>query len=384
MKILHTADWHLGRQLNQNSLIEDQRYILDRFVEIVEREKPDVIVIAGDIYDRSVPSKEAVDLFDEFISKLVIEQKQKIIAIAGNHDSPERIGLHNRILEKQNLHLIGNLESPVKVIPIEDEFGPVNFYVVPFTEPSYYNYLYKGETAKTHQDFFNSLIDKLGPEKLRSERNVLVSHSFAAGGVKSESERMMAVGTAEVVDAGLFSPFNYVALGHLHSPQDIVNNRVRYSGSLLKYSKSETEHKKSVTICELDSTGKTAIREIPLIPSRDVHLITGKIKNGVFVLAPYQVEHKKDDLLFVQITNTEPVMDAMRVVQETYPNALSLDWVKIKASGITDRSFKSGEVKDKNPLELCEEFYQSIADKSLITEEKVILQNIINQVTGGN
>lgn len=382
MKILHTADWHLGRQLGQYSLIEDQREILQQITTIIAEERPDACIIAGDIFDRSLPSKEAVDLFDTIMTQLIVEMKQTVIAIAGNHDSPERVALHSRILSSYNLHLLGRLSNPVQKLLLQDDAGPVAVYLVPYTEPAVFNHLYNTESVRTHQDVFTRLLAELQPDVQLQERNILVAHAFVAGGKVSDSERMLSVGLAEFIPASLFSPFTYVALGHLHAPQEMIKGKVRYSGSPMKYSVSEAGHKKSVTICEIDAQGETVIREIALKPVRDVLLVTGCIVDGKFSVTDGTTP-AKNDFLQVTLTNEESVMDAMRIVQERYPNTLGLDWSKRNKGEAGGAALKISEMKEQKPIELCSNFYEAMTGKALTEEQKKTLFSVIQNIEKG-
>ncbi len=244
MKILHTADWHLGKYLNSQSLLEDQKFILRQLLELIRKENPDVVLIAGDLYDRSVPPAEAVTLFDDTIHKIISEYRTPIIAIAGNHDSADRVHCYSNLLEKQGFYIRGKLQFPVKPIILNDEHGPVHFYPVPYTEPERLRYLVNDSKIRTHEDVMKYVTSEIHENLPKNVRTICIAHAFITGGEPSESERMLTVGGAETVSAQLFDGFSYTALGHLHRPQQFLDGKVSYSGSPLKYSFSEADNSK--------------------------------------------------------------------------------------------------------------------------------------------
>jgi exonuclease SbcD len=356
---------------------------LNQIVDIAQQEQPDVIVIAGDVYDRSMPPSDAVQLFDEIMFRFVIEQKRNAIIIAGNHDSPERMNLHHRIIEKHNLHIAGNVETPIKTVPIKDEFGEVTFYVVPYIEPEAFRYQLGNDTIKTHQHVYDEIIRSIGQTQKKGERSVLVGHAFFTGGQSTESERLLAVGGAECISANTLQAFHYTALGHLHTPQDISGNKIRYSGSILKYSLSEVAHTKSVTICTLDQQGAINHKIIPLIPKRDMHKVSGSIIDRKFKLATGQNIPAKEDFLQVILMNDQPVHDAMRIIQDSFPNTLALDWQKKQVIATEQRSFTSTTIRQLSPLELFEEFYKASTGDKMEDIQKESVHRVIQEVEKG-
>ena len=271
MKFIHLSDLHLGKRVYEYSMLEDQEYILKKILRIVDAEKPDGILIAGDVFDKSVPPAEAVSLFDDFLVHLA-KRKLAVFVIAGNHDSPERIAFASRILDASGIHLSPVYNGTIEPICLQDEYGTVNVYMLPFVKPAHVR-RFNGEAEITsYSDAIRSAIEKMGinPEM----RNILVTHQFVTGATRSESEEI-SVGGTDNVDAGVFDPFDYVALGHLHTPQNCVSEKIRYCGTPLKYSFSEAKDKKSVTVVELMEKGDVRYKTVELLPRHDLVELRG-------------------------------------------------------------------------------------------------------------
>lgn len=376
MKILHTADWHLGKYLNNFSLLDDQKYILQQFIGLVKTHQPDVILLAGDVYDRSVPPAEAIKLFDEVMSEIILELKIPVIAIAGNHDNPQRVGYCNAILEKQGLYMFGQLTTspPLLTLPqvtLKDAFGEVHFFPIPYTEPETLRYFIKenGEesTIRNHHDTLAWITQKI-KNQCPTGRRVLIGHAFVAGGEASDSERDLLVGGAAYIDAKLFEDFTYTALGHLHRPQSFGEN-VRYAGSPLKYSFSEAHHAKSVTLLTLDGNGIAEEMVIPLIPLRDMHRINGVIENYEFkITSKNQVS--SDDFLEVTLENEQHFLNPMSIVQKAFKNAMHLR----RAENIRKRKTQgidASNLKDMTEMDLFIAFYQKCHADTALTDKQI-------------
>lgn len=277
MRILHTADWHLGKTLKGQSLLDDQKFILDEIFDIIDDEKPDALLIAGDIYDRAIPPADAVDLFDETLNKLA-EKNLPTLIIAGNHDSEPRLNFGSNLFAKQKIFIAAKIADEPAQIVLEDEFGEVYFSLIPYFEPGkILDKFFDDDSERLTANDANKFYVELARQKIPAgKRSVALAHVFLTGGVESESERKF-VGGAENVDAQIFSGYNYVALGHLHRPQKISAENIRYAGSPLKYSFDEHNHKKSVTLVDIDANGKIAIEKIPLKPLHDVRIVEGNI-----------------------------------------------------------------------------------------------------------
>ena len=280
MKFIHTADWHLGKLVHGVYMTEDQRYILNQFVELIEEEQPDAVVIAGDLYDRSVPPTDAVELLNDVLFRINVELNVPIIAISGNHDSAERLSFGRSWYRHSQFYITGKLENEIHPVHING----VNFYLIPYAEPGMVRQLLENDKIHTHQEAMQAIIENIEPTLNKSEPNVFVGHAFVLGGTTSDSERSLSVGGSGCVSVDLFEPFDYTALGHLHSPDAINHDKVRYSGSLLKYSFSEASQNKSISIIEMESDGQFQLRYKSLKPKHDMREIEGYIED---LMDPY-------------------------------------------------------------------------------------------------
>lgn len=382
MKIIHTGDWHIGKIVNEFSMLDEQKYILEQLISIIDNEKPDAIIIAGDIFDRSIPPVEAVELVDQVFSRLLLEMKIPVLAIAGNHDSAERLSFASRILTNHGLHIAGIFDGGVPCITLQDSSGPVNFYMLPYTDPRNVRHLYDDMQISTHDDAMKRIIDRLGQAYNFSERNIMITHGYIThmgrqAEILSESERPLSIGGTDFVSSDYFSMFNYTALGHLHAPQRAGSENIRYSGSLLKYSFSEVNQKKGITIVELDREGTAAVRHIELIPKRDMRIIKGPIDElinpGVYQNA------NAEDYIYAVLTDRGELIDPMSKLRSVYPNIMGLS----KESGIQredTRTSASEGYKSKSRLELFKEFYSAIQGEPLSEKAAAVMERIIGEV----
>ncbi len=330
MRLLHTADWHLGRLFHGQHLTEDQDFILRQFVDLARESRPDVILVAGDIYDRAVPPPEAVEVLDEALARLVGDLGIPVVMIAGNHDSPNRVNFCSRLLARQGLHVVGTLETKVRRVLLEDAHGPVAIYALPYAEPSMVRACHGVDDLITHDDAMRSCIAGIVEEHPDGMRAVLVAHAFVAGGAETESERPLSVGGAGTVDAACFDQFHYVALGHLHRPQATGREVVRYSGSLMKYSFSEVDDQKSVYLVEMDRAGACRMEAVTLKPRRDLRRIEGYLSDLVERPDPHV---NREDYLLVSLRDKGALLDAMGRLREVYPNVLHLERPACESSG---------------------------------------------------
>jgi DNA repair protein SbcD/Mre11 len=379
MKILHTADWHLGRTFKGYSLLDEQKAILNQIVELCKIHQPDVLLIAGDIYDRSVPPAEAVALFNGFIAEIILNQETAIIAIAGNHDSAERLNYAREILAYREFHIFGHLTLPVPKVTLEDKFGKVHFYCIPYIEPEQMKHLIANQTFQTHQAVMQFLVNQIILSHPPGDRAVFVGHSFIIGGEGSESERpIVCVGGSECIDAQVFDFFNYTALGHLHRRQTFLDGRLQYAGSIFKYSFSEVEHIKSLTLTEIDAEGNVTSEYLPLTPENDVLRVKGKITEGRFTLSENnKIQPKTHDYLEVVLENEEIVLNAMQIVQKKFPNTLSLP--PIKSYFMHQLAIKPENVMHSSEIELFQDFYKKISGKDLDETKENFLAGAIKQ-----
>lgn len=314
MRLLHTADWHLGKTLKGQPLIDDQRYILGQILDIAK--DVDAVLIAGDVYDRGVPPIEAVELFDETLTKLA-ELKIPVLIIAGNHDSATRLNFGSKLFERQQIYIASKVEEPAQVV-LKDKFGEVYFSLIPFFEPGEIRTKFFEEDSEyLTYNAANRLYVDLARSKIpASKRSVAMAHIFLTGGVETESERKFVGGTANV-DAKIFDGYNYVALGHLHRPQRITADNIRYAGSPLKYSFDEANHKKSVTLVELDGTGTATVEKIPLTPRRDVRIETGTLEDLLR-------NDRTEDYICARLT--ERVINVADKLEFIFPHLLSVEF----------------------------------------------------------
>lgn len=374
MKFIHTADWHLGKLVHGIYMTEDQREVLQQFVNLVEAEQPDAVVIAGDLYDRSIPPTEAVELLNDILYKINVELKTPIIAIAGNHDSAERLSFGSSWYEKNQLYLTGKLTANILPVTIQG----VHFYPVPYAEPGTVRHLLQDDSIHSHQDAMKAIVKKIEDEMNPNEPNVLVGHAFVLGGKETDSERTLSVGGSGCVSADLFSSFSYTALGHLHSPDALKHDVVHYSGSLLKYSFSEVKQKKSVSIVEMEMDGSFTVRYHSLKPKRDMRELEGTLEQ---LLHPQFYEQQKtDDYIKVTLMDEGALIDPMNKLRQVYPNVLHLerkrDLVDIKKRS----EIQSVRDEKKSEIERFEQFYEQITTATFDAEKRSLMTDIINDV----
>ncbi|MDF1507129.1 exonuclease SbcCD subunit D [Robertmurraya sp. DFI.2.37] len=375
MKFIHTADWHLGKLVHGLYMTEDQRIVLNQFVKLVEDEKPDAVVIAGDLYDRSVPPIDAVELLDEILFKINVELNTPIIAIAGNHDSAERLSFGSSWYRNSHFYLTGKIQKTFQPIHLNG----VNFYLVPYAEPGMIRHLLDDDSIHSHQDAMKAMIGTIEKTLNINEPNVFVGHAFVLGGSTSESERTLSVGGSGCVGQELFVPFSYTALGHLHSPDAIKHDKIFYSGSLLKYSFSEAKQKKSVQIVEMNENGTFQIRYHSLAPKKDMRELEGHLEE---LLDPsFYGKQKLDDYLKITLHDEGALLDPINKLRQVYPNVLHLER-KIALADLKKSEQKmtvQGEEK-KSELELFTQFYQEMTTADFTPEKKQVMADVIDKV----
>lgn len=367
MRFLHTADWHLGRMFHGLSLIEDQAYVLDQLVDIVKAEKPDAVVIAGDVYDRTIPPNDAIRLLDDTLTRIIRDAGVPVILIAGNHDSPDRIGFASRLLEGAGLTVRGAADAKIEPIVLSDAHGQVAFYPMPYTDTAQLRELFPDTPIPDQQMGADVQMARLRATLQPHRRNVLIAHTYVQGGASSESERPLMLGGTSYIDAKVFDGFHFVAMGHLHRPQTVVDGRIDYSGSLLKYSFAESDHEKSVSMVELDGAGQASVTRLPLKPRRDVRVVEGLLQD---ILQQGLTDPGRDDYIHARLTDIGPILDAKAKVQTSYPNVLLVSRTEIATGG-------TGSVKADHrkidTLELFGLFYKEMTDGELSDEAKAIL-----------
>jgi DNA repair protein SbcD/Mre11 len=374
VRILHTSDWHLGRIFHGVHLTEDQSYILNELIHLIKDSKIDAILVAGDIFDRSVPPVEAVNLLDEIMSKIVLDLKIPTVMIAGNHDSPDRIHFGSRLMGASKLSITGRYKRDVRPVVIEDNFGEVNFYSLPYAEPAAIRDQMENEDIHTHDEAMFRAVGSIKDNMNKNKRNVLISHTFAAGGEASESERPLSIGGSSVVDASYFMEFNYVALGHLHRPQRVGSDNIRYSGSLMKYSFSEATQKKSIPIIDMDAKGNISIENIVLKPKRDLRCLDGYLED---ILKGPQGGENREDYIMVTLKDEGAILDAMGKVRSVYPNCLHIERPQLTLSSNlcgADSNFKKMSITD-----LFSSFFKQVTDTEISQEQTTVFQDVLNK-----
>lgn len=374
MKFMHLSDLHLGKRVNGFSMIEDQQYILNQILDIASDEKPDGVLIAGDIYDKSVPPAEAVQLFDDFLVGLS-KQGISVFMISGNHDSAERVAFGGRLMSGSGIYISPIYDGNVEPVTLEDEYGEVNVYMLPFLKPAHVRRIYPETEIDSYTDALQSVIEGLNLNE--EQRNLLITHQFVTGAQRSESEEI-SVGGADNVDAAVFDRFDYVALGHIHRPQSVLRETIRYSGTPLKYSFSEAAHQKSVTVAELAAKGQIDLREIPLVPLREMYEIRGAY-DEVTLKSFYEGRGYQDGYMHITLTDEEDIPDAMGKLRAIYHNLMKLDYDNVRTRSNTE--IKGAEdVQQKPPVELFGELYEKQNNQPLNEVQREFLADLIKNI----
>ena len=370
MKFAHIADLHIGKRVHDFSMLEDQRYILDQMLGIFEEQRVDGILIAGDVYDKVVPSAEAVQLFDEFITRLA-KLKIPVYMISGNHDSAERLSFGAKLFESNDIYISQVYDGKVKKVGLEDEYGLVNVYLLPFLKPATVRHALQRDDIESYEDGVMAALQEC--EVDASQRNVLVAHQFVTGADRCDSEET-SVGGLDNVSAEVFDKFDYVALGHIHRSQKMGKETLRYSGTPLKYSFSEVEHKKSVTIVELLEKGSVQISTVPLVPLRDMRKVRGTYMK-VTAKESYTAENKMD-YLQITLTDEEDVPGALQKLRTIYPNLMRLEYDNKRTR--ENREVQAVEAQEqKSELELFGEFYELLNNEPMKEEQTEFMENLI-------
>ena len=378
MKFAHISDLHLGKRLHEVSLLEDQAYILEEIRAVLREEKPDAVLIAGDVYDKSAPSAEAVRLFDDFLSGLVADG-QKAFVISGNHDSAARVAYGGRIMQRSGVYLSASAyDGEVRPVTLTDAYGPVDVYLLPFIKPTHVSLAFPDEKIENYTDALRVAVERMAVDPKR--RSVLVAHQFVTGAVRSDSEEI-SVGGLDNVDVLVFAPFSYVALGHIHRPQNIGSPRVRYSGTPLKYSFSEAGDEKSVTIAELDAKGEVAVRAIPLQPKHDLREIKGTYDE--LMDKRNYAGTATDDYLHITLTDEDDVPEAMGKLRTVYKNVLRLDYDNARTRG-GETIADAPTTETKSPLALMEEFYELRNHRPMSGEQSAYMKDLIEKIWEGD
>lgn len=373
MKLIHLSDLHIGKRVNEFSLLEDQRYILEQILTVIDREQADGVLLAGDIYDKPVPPAEAVQVFDDFLTRLA-RRKVPTFAVSGNHDSAERVAFGARLMSGTGVYLSPVYDGRVTGISLEDEYGEVVVWLLPFVKPATVRHVFEEEEAGSYQDAVRIAVEHIGTDP--DKRNVLVAHQFVTGAFRCESEEIL-VGGLDHVDVSVFDRFDYVALGHIHSPQSVGRETVRYCGTPLKYSFSEAEQEKSVTVVELGHKGQVGIRTVPLRPLRDMRRIRGTYLE-LTALSFYQ-DTNTEDYIQAILTDEEDVPDGLKKLRVIYPNLMRLEYDNQRTRDSREIS-GACETEQKSELELFEEFYELQNNQPFSERQREFVTQLIQKI----
>jgi DNA repair protein SbcD/Mre11 len=375
MKIVHTADWHLGKIVHNLYMTEDQAFTLQHFLKDLENIKPDVLIIAGDLYDRAIPPKEAVELLNHVFTTIIKNLHIPILAITGNHDSAERLSFGAEIFRENQLFLQSKIDSTLEPIVLEDEYGPVFFHLIPYMEPMEVKSILQKDEITSHHEAMEAITKEICSRyKVENERHILVGHAFLAGGMESDSEeRLTMIGGTPYVDVELFKPFTYTALGHLHQAQKVKYDYVRYSGSLLKYSFSEVNHKKSYTIIELDEKGIKSIEKVPYQIRRDMRVLEGYMDELL------SSADRIDDYVHICLLDDGEIMDPIGKLRRKFPNILKLERKTAGAKNLADLQ-RVKERQQMSHLELFSSFYENMKGEPIPEKRKKIMEKVIHQI----
>ena len=377
MKLIHLSDIHLGKRVNEFSMLEDQAHILKKILAVVDEEKPNGVLIAGDVYDKSVPSTEAVQLFDDFLVRLA-KRKLPVFIISGNHDSPERLSFANRLIDAVGIHLAPVYSGVVEPVTLSDEYGPVNVYMLPFIKPAHVRGFFPDTEITGYSDAVAAAIGRMNIDK--TQRNVLITHQFVTGAQRSDSEEL-SVGGTDNIGAEVFCDFDYVALGHIHGPQNMDSGRIRYCGSPLKYSFSEAAQQKSVTVAELKEKDTLEIHTVPLIPRRDMVELKGSYQQ-LTLREFYENTTYQEDYTHITLTDEEDIPDAVAKLRAVYHNLMKLDYDNTRTRHSAAIS-GAENVETRSPIDLFAEFYELQNGLPMSAEQTELVASLIEKIWEG-
>ncbi len=380
VKLIHLSDLHIGKRVNEYSMLEDQQHILGEILKIIDKEQPDAVLLAGDLYDRPVPSAEAVCLFDRFLSALA-ERKRTVLAVSGNHDSPERIAFGTRLMQRSGVFFAPVYGGALQPVTLRDEFGEVDFYLLPFLKPAMVRRFFPEKELESYTDALRAALPEFPAGREDGRRRVLVAHQFVTGASRSESEEL-SVGGTDNVDAAAFADFDYTALGHLHSPQNVGTERIRYCGTPLKYSFSEARQQKSVTVAELgppaeDGFAALRIRAVPLTPLRDMRELRGSYME--VTARDFYAGSNREDYMHVTLTDEEDIPGAVDKLRTVYHNLMKLDYDNRRTRSSREITADT-EAERKTPLELFAEFYEKQNNAPLGEQERQAVAALIEHI----
>ncbi|WP_455289733.1 exonuclease SbcCD subunit D [Vibrio parahaemolyticus] len=375
MKFIHTSDWHLGRQFHNVSLLEDQQAVLEQLIQYIENNPVDAVIVAGDVYDRSVPPTIAIELLNRVVKRICGELNTPMILISGNHDGAERLGFGSEQMKRSGLHIISNFEDMLTPVVIETKAaGHVAFYGMPYNDPEQVRYAYK-EPVSTHDEAHKLLAEKITEQFQSEHRNILISHCFVDGAIESESERPLSIGGSDRVSHEHFLNFDYVALGHLHQPQKKGEEYIRYSGSLMKYSFGEQNQKKGFTLVEIGKDGFIGAEHIELTAPHEMRIVEGELEQ---ILEWGKTDPKNEDYLLVRLMDKHAILNPMEKLRTVYPNVLHLE----KPGMLIGVEQEMAQAKlARSEIDMFKDFFAEAQDSELSNEQEQAISDIIKQLS---
>ncbi|MFY2507019.1 exonuclease SbcCD subunit D [Vibrio pectenicida] len=374
MKFLHTSDWHIGRQFHSVSLVEDQKAVLTQLIDYLTENPVDALVIAGDIYDRSVPPTVAIELMNKFVSQVCDELKLPIILIPGNHDGAERLGFGSSQMKRAGLHILSSFEDMLRPVVIKSDIGEVAFYGMPYNDPEMVRHYFK-QSISTFDEAHCFLAGEIKSQFKAEQKNVLLSHCFVDGSIGSDSERPLSIGGSDRVSHEHFVDFDYVALGHLHQPQKKGQDYIRYSGSLMKYSFSEQYHKKGVTLVEFDECGFKSATHVDLTAPRQMRIIEGELNN---IIEQGKDDPNNEDYLLVRLMDTHAILNPMEKLRTVYPNVLHIEKPGILVG--VEKELATAKLA-RSEVDMFRDFFQQTQSVHLSDEQDKAVAEIITQLS---
>ncbi|EJC6762785.1 exonuclease SbcCD subunit D [Vibrio parahaemolyticus] len=375
MKFIHTSDWHLGRQFHNVSLLEDQQAVLEQLIQYIENNPVDAVIVAGDVYDRSVPPTTAIELLNRVVKRICGELNTPMILISGNHDGAERLGFGSEQMKRSGLHIISNFEDMLTPVVIETKAaGHVAFYGMPYNDPEQVRYVYK-EPVSTHDEAHKLIAEKITEQFQSEHRNILISHFFVDGAIESESERPLSIGGSDRVSHEHFLNFDYVALGHLHQPQKKGEEYIRYSGSLMKYSFGEQNQKKGFTLVEIGKDGFIGAEHIELTAPHEMRIVEGELEQ---ILEWGKTDPKNEDYLLVRLMDKHAILNPMEKLRTVYPNVLHLE----KPGMLIGVEQEMAQAKlARSEIDMFKDFFAEAQDSELSNEQEQAISDIIKQLS---
>ncbi|HCE4628046.1 TPA: exonuclease SbcCD subunit D [Vibrio parahaemolyticus] len=375
MKFIHTSDWHLGRQFHNVSLLEDQQAVLEQLIQYIENNPVDAVIVAGDVYDRSVPPTIAIELLNRVVKRICGELNTPMILISGNHDGAERLGFGSEQMKRSGLHIISNFEDMLTPVVIETKAaGHVAFYGMPYNDPEQVRYVYK-EPVSTHDEAHKLIAEKITEQFQSEHRHILISHCFVDGAIESESERPLSIGGSDRVSHEHFLNFDYVALGHLHQPQKKGEEYIRYSGSLMKYSFGEQNQKKGFTLVEIGKDGFIGAEHIELTAPHEMRIVEGELEQ---ILEWGKTDPKNEDYLLVRLMDKHAILTPMEKLRTVYPNVLHLE----KPGMLIGVEQEMAQAKlARSEIDMFKDFFAEAQDSELSNEQEQAISDIIKQLS---